>query len=217
MAMAENKYFKQALSDFMLDAAGGGAVRHLVKQGLTVRQIAGRLDFPLPYEKVRKMAWEALVEQGTVLLSEPGTAGPEERAVYVKEQGEFGRTSFRRILVPEEDRRRTRWRELEYGEESVPAFCRHLLEACGENGRGSAYASCDFGILAARDAKEYQKFLQVLHERQREYLEGLPWPRKRVYHRLDPVFSEIILALAGERQYRGCCYFLKTGEKLFLR
>ncbi len=215
--MAENKYFKQALSDFMLDAAGGGAVRHLVKQGLTARQIMGRLDFPLPYETVRQMAWEALVEQRRVLLEEPGTGKPAEKAVYIKEQGEFGRTSFRRILVSEEACGRTKWREAEYGKEEGRAFYLHLTKACGENGQETAYASCDFGLLQAKDPERYRRLLEAFGGRGREYAEGLPWPRSRVYHCLDTRFLEILQCLLEQKQYEGACWFLKTGEKLVMK
>lgn len=214
--MVENKYFKQALSDFVFDAAGGGAVRHLVKQGLTVKQIMSRLDFPIAYEKVRQMAWEAMAEQEIILLEEPGTGKSEEKAVYVKEQGEFGRTSFRRIVIPKEERGQVCWKETEYKKGDEAEFERRLSKACAENGKETAYASCDFGILLAKDAKQYQKLLQTLDGRQKEYLENLPWPRKRVYHRLDSGFLEIIRSLSEKHQYCGCCYFLKTGEKLFL-
>ncbi len=215
--MTENKYFKQALSDFVLDAAGGGAVRHLVKQGFTVRQIMGRLDFPLPYERVRQMVWEALLEQNIILPEEPGSGKQAEKAVYIKEQGAFGKTSFRRIVVPEEDYRRMQWNEFGYEQKDAAEFGRHLSEACAKNGWETAYASCDFGIWQAKDAKQYQKLLQILDGRQREYMEGLPWPRKRVYHRLTPGFSEILQLLSRQCQYHGCCYFLKTGDKLSLR
>ena len=215
--MVENKYFKQALSDFVLDAAGGGAIRHLVKQGLTVRQIADRLDFPIAYEKVRQMVWDALVEQEIILLEEPGAGAPVEKAVYVKEQGEFGRTSFRRIVIAEEDYRRSQWKESVYEKDNGAEFYKHLSEACAKNGRETAYASCSFGILQAKDEKQYQELLKRLEDRQKEYVEQLPWPRRRVYHRLDLRFSEILENLVKEMQYSGCCYFLETGEKLIAR
>ncbi|MCI8506066.1 MAG: hypothetical protein HFI67_07770 [Lachnospiraceae bacterium] len=215
--MAENKYFKQALSNFMLDAAGGGAVRHLVKQGLTVSQIMGRLDFPLPYEKVRQMVWEALTEQRTVLLEEPGTRKAEKKALYVKEQGEFGRTSFRRILIPEEDYSRTTWNETEYGKEDGTEFKRALREEGTENGWESAYVSWDLGILQAKTPDQAWKFLETFDERQREYVEGLPWPRRRVYHRLDTRFQEILERLLLQKRYEGECWFLKTGNKLIIK
>ena len=44
--MAEQEYFKNALSDFTYEAASGGAIRHLADLGYTVKQICEQLSFP---------------------------------------------------------------------------------------------------------------------------------------------------------------------------
>ncbi|MDD2978380.1 MAG: hypothetical protein PHN80_00265 [Hespellia sp.] len=65
--------------------------------------------------------------------------------------------------------------------------------------------------------EQYMQRLQVLEERQREYILGLPWERKLVYHRLDERMQEIVRRLYESGKYDGCCYFLKTEEKLTLK
>lgn len=49
--MAEQEYFKSALSDFTYEAASGGAIRHLADLGYTVKQISGQLSFPTPLDR----------------------------------------------------------------------------------------------------------------------------------------------------------------------
>ena len=56
--MAEQEYFKSALSDFTYEAASGGAIRHLADLGYTVKQISGQLSFPTPFARVQKTVWQ---------------------------------------------------------------------------------------------------------------------------------------------------------------
>ena len=70
--MGEHGYFQKALADFTYEAASGGAIRHLADMGYTVKQIAAKLDFPTPYERVQKGVWERLLETGVILTEEPG-------------------------------------------------------------------------------------------------------------------------------------------------
>ncbi|HBA48125.1 MAG TPA: hypothetical protein DCZ91_10080, partial [Lachnospiraceae bacterium] len=76
--MGENRYFQKALSDFTYETASGGAIRHLVDSGYTVRQIAEQLDFPTPYERVQKTVWEHLLGQKTILSEKPGSGEGKE-------------------------------------------------------------------------------------------------------------------------------------------
>ena len=58
--MAEKEFFHKALADFAFDVASGGAIRHLADRGYTAKQIAGELDFSVPFEKVRQAVWDHL-------------------------------------------------------------------------------------------------------------------------------------------------------------
>ena len=77
---------------------------------------------------------------------------------------------------------------------------------------------------AALDVRREQA-LQGLEERQREYIQGLPWEGKVVYHRLDCRMREITVRLYGMeghpegyhdrgRVYGESCYFMETEEKV---
>lgn len=231
--MEEQDFFRKALADFTHEAANGGAIRHLADLGYTVRQIAAQLDFPAPYERVQKETWERLVDTGVILLQEPGSGGRRKRAVYVREYDKYGKASFRRVSEEEQDDSRSYTPALQgrrKGEEGTAVICWKERafdggKACStqelaalldlkiaENGKESAYMSCDFGLTARREPEKYQALLDILDERQREYVSGLPWERGRVYHRMDFRMKEILMKLYGAGHYHGKCYFLKTEE-----
>ena len=67
----ERQYFNQALSDFISDAAYGGAVRHLAALGHTVGQIVQELDFPISEDRAGAVVWRYYLEEGIILLDEP--------------------------------------------------------------------------------------------------------------------------------------------------
>ena len=71
-------YFQEALSDFMHDAASGGAIRHLLDAGYTTEAIMQKLDFPTPRARVEKTVYRYLTEKG-ILLEHLPFAKPEFR------------------------------------------------------------------------------------------------------------------------------------------
>lgn len=89
------KEFNKALSNFINDAAAGGAVRHLADLGYSISQIADNLDYPIPREKIAGYMWEHFVNIGKICLEEPKPT--QDIASFVKEQDSFGRISFRRV------------------------------------------------------------------------------------------------------------------------
>lgn len=238
--MREQDFFRDALSDFTFEAACGGAIRHLTDLGCTVGQIASRLDFPLSYERVQRAAWQRLVDTEVILLEEPGSGRRKKRAVYVREYDQYGKASFRRM--PEDvscgtggaaatgsglrgGREGTDgngpvvWKERCVSAEDTAAWealAVLLCEKVEENSQECSYMSCDFGVLEREDPRALGEALAVLEGRQREYVAGLPWTGKRVYHRLDSRMMSILQRLYRAGLYRGECFFLKTGEKLVI-
>lgn len=67
----KQKYFEEALSDFVHDVASGRAIRHLVNSGYTTDQIMQRLDFPTPRERVEQTVYRCMTESGTLLEALP--------------------------------------------------------------------------------------------------------------------------------------------------
>ena len=210
----EQSYFHSALSNFTHEVCSGGAIRHLTDLGYTARQIAGQLDYPTPFSRVRQEMWQRLIETDVILLEEPGS-GKTEKTSYVREYDKFGRSSFRRVVEAiEEENAPVCWRELHAeGEgERVPRILQEKIDA---NAEVCSYMSCDFGLLAYREPEHLQRLLKSLEKEHREYVEGLPWATRRVYHRLDNRMRSILLRLYELGEYSGICFFVKTGDKLY--
>ena len=55
----ENKYFKQALSDFTIEFASGDAIRALSDKGYSVNKIKSKLDFPTTEDRIKDIVWKA--------------------------------------------------------------------------------------------------------------------------------------------------------------
>ncbi|MBO5095128.1 MAG: hypothetical protein J6C33_12375 [Lachnospiraceae bacterium] len=111
------KYFEEALSDFVHDAASGGAIRHLVDLGYSVDQMMRALSYPTPRERVRKTAYRYMLESGLLVkeLPDMGTDG--------------GRARLIRIDVSKQERLND---------------C--LYRKISENGAENVYISCPFGM-----------------------------------------------------------------------
>ena len=214
--MAENEYFKQALSSFAMDMASGGAIKHLTNQGYTVQQIVNKLDFPTPYEKVQELVWKQLIENGCLLLEEPGNGTEHEKVDYIQETDSLGRKSFRKVVVSCENDTRIHWKEWNYTWKSEDSFRAFLDERCVKNGEQDSYVRCDFGLRKYRDPKGYERTIQKLTAQQKEYILGLPWELRPVYHQLNLRMREIVATLYVAGEFHGCLYFRKTREKITL-
>lgn len=214
--MSEQEYFKSALSDFTHEAASGGAIRHLVDLGYTVKQITEKLTYPTPYERVRKTVWKYLIDSEVVLTQEPGNGRQQGKSTYTVVHDKYGRASFRLQQTPAGDAEPILWKKRRYSEEQCGSLAAYLADQCNGNGEDKAYVSCDFGLRSVRESRGYASAMQALNERQREYIEGLLWENKICYHRLDQRMREIVVKLYVNGLYRGNCYFLKSCEKVEL-
>ena len=94
----ENKYFNQALGNFVHDAASGGAIRHLADLGKTVDEICAMLDFPTPRDRVADTVWKYYLEKGIILMEAPAEDGYTEKVSYVRDRGKYGSVTFRRVV-----------------------------------------------------------------------------------------------------------------------
>ena len=207
--MAENDYFKLALSNFVFDMASGGAIQHLTNQGYTVKQMIEKLDFPAPYEKVQEAVWKQLLNNGSLLLEEPGSGAGQERAEYVMEKVSFGRRSFRKVVIKADKTKQIHWKEVIFSRKINGNLTDYLSKKIKENGENASYISCNFGMKTNR-------LPDVLDDQQKDYILGLPWPKQIVYHKLDIRMREIIVALYDAGEFQGECYFLKEEERVRL-
>ncbi|MCD8222292.1 MAG: hypothetical protein LUD07_08990 [Clostridiales bacterium] len=223
--MEHNEYFKKALSDFTFDAASGGAIRHLADCGYTPQQILKMLDFPTPYERIQDEVWKHFVDNRTLILEESGIGHTAGNYEFVTEYDAYGKRSFRKVRVGEKENRIFSWDERTYQEERDGPLRTFLALKCEENtekdgkirGRNSgiqAYISCDFGLQSYRDAKRFVRSLDRLEEAERDYILGLPWEKRTVYHRLDERMRRIAAGLYGEGSYHADVYLIQTREKI---
>ena len=193
--MAENDYFKEALSNFTFDAAGGGAIRHLADLGCAVDEIETQLLYPVSHKKVQKTVWDHFVQKGIILLEEPGKGETPEKTEYVREYDRYGKAAFRRIVIQEgRAAEAVNWKRRSYDEAKDGKLSAFLEGKCGERCSEKAYCTCDFGLQAEGPAG-LEGRLQELDRRQRAYVTGLPWPPRVVYHRLDGHMRKILVRL----------------------
>lgn len=214
--MAEQEYFRQALSNFTFEVASGGAIRHLADHGYTAEEISKLLDFPTPLERIQDTIWKHYLDTGVLLLDEPGTGKKRDRYEFVTEYDEYGRKSFRRVTVADFREEPIIWKESAFQEERDGSVFSFLSKHCCRNQQTFAYLSCDFGLRSKREPARFLEELQVLEKPDRDYILGLNWERRLVYHRLDRRMQRIVSKLYQNGAYHGCCYLLEQKEKVLL-
>jgi len=213
--MAEQEYFKKALADFAFDAAAGDAIRHLADLGLTVAQIAEKLNYPVKQEKIGRIVWEHFLKSGRIRKEEPGGGVATEEYTYVTSYDAYGRKSFRRVKVAEHGGEKIVFKEIVYNP-ALGKFSDYLLQKCRENGEENSYFTCTFAQIRRQEPEIFAALMGALEGREREYLLGLPF-EEIFYHQFDRRIREIAAALYGTGKYRGECWFLKSGEKIMLK
>lgn len=180
-----HQYFEEALSDFMHDAASGGAIRHLVDLGYSVEQMMSALSYPTPRERVRKTAYRYMVETGLLLQKLPG----EE--------------NLKTVI---------------FGNSDMEKAKEYLYKKIKENGEENCYFSCPFGMWRCGEGGELPEKkalsdrLSCLNKREQDYIEGILWEDRLMYHRLNGRMKEIGMKLFLKGTPDCGYYFLKTGE-----
>ncbi len=147
------------------------------------------------------------VEQIMQRLDFPTPRSRVEQTIfrYLKENG----TLLDELPVPETQLQAV---TLEHAtERSLSARLSELLAADGE---AQAYVSCPFGTIRRDRELRMQRLLSCLTAREREYILGIPWEMKIMYHRLDARMREISIQLAVHTDAAIRFYFLKSGKVL---
>lgn len=158
-----SKYFQEALSDFVYDAASGRAIRHLVDTGYTTAQIVQQLNYPTPFAKVRHTVTRYLKETGILLDGLPIPPACLQ-PVFLK------RASPEKLFST-------------------------LAQFVTQDGEENSYISCLFGIAPDKMQERFSR-LSVLTAREIEYIEGIAWEPKVMYHRLNRRMLEIGVQIA---------------------
>lgn len=114
--------------------------------------------------------------------------------------------------------------ELPVPEEALESVCRKkaalnkicvfLRELMEKNGEENSYVSCPYGMWRRDREQRLQSAFACLTLREREYMLGIPWPMKTVYHRLGGRMPEIAMQMAAESEAEFEFYFLKSRQKV---
>ena len=220
----EDKYFKQALSDFTIEFASGDAIRSLSDKGYSVKKIKSKLDFPTPEERIREIVWKHYIDNKTICLENPKEALSVENYTIKKVYDSYGRPSFKKVSVKadkevlgskqagvEADEEVPSFQQAGVkADEEAPSFKHVCVKADGEalglkQGDVKAdevskwYVECDFGKRLYQNKEEFLKSLSVLDEEEKDYILGLPWPLTKVWHVKNEKFAKIITKLSGEK------------------
>lgn len=242
--MEKPSYFQTALSNFVTDAACGGAVRHLTDIGYTLDQIVERLDYPAPRSKVQQIMMEYLYESKVLLKDEPSIETLAPKTQYIQEQDAFGRRTMRKVendyngqykmtntpvsttmsqVWKISKNQEIIWRESVYDSSRNGKLTELLYEKCNKNGETCSYISCAFdflnidqnGYLARKESGgAVGESIGCLNNRQREYLFGIRWEKPVMYHRLNQRMLEIVGKLYEAGIYSGTCFFINSQEKI---
>ncbi|MGN0153740.1 MAG: hypothetical protein ACI4A3_04775 [Lachnospiraceae bacterium] len=89
---------------------------------------------------------------------------------------------------------------------------RTLEERIEKNGEENCYMLCPFGKIINKDRDTLDKMLSDLTTRERDYILGVPWKEKVMYHRLNSRMLEIGVLLAANPEYEYLFYFLRSRE-----
>ncbi len=164
--MDETNYFQSALSNFVTEAACGGAVRHLTDIGCTLDQIVERLDYPAPRAKVQRIMMEYLYESCVLLKEVPSGKLLAAQEQFVQEQDAYGRRSFRKIAIDLNSQNNMTdradltimsqrekaaknqeilWKESVYDPKRDGKLTELLHRKCEKYGEIYSYVSCPFG------------------------------------------------------------------------
>lgn len=207
--MAKQDYFKNALSGFTFENASGGAIRHLADLGYSVLQIQEQLAFPTPYTKIQQTVWEHLLDTGVIRLSEPGSGNSTEKSTFIKEYDRYGKVSFRKVTLPSDEPAPVRFKEVCFNPSD--SFSEYLCQKLASNHSSASYVSCNFGLM---EPASFECLLGELNDKQRDYLQGIPWAKQVCYHVLNQRMQEILIRLYDRELYHGFCFFVKTCEKI---
>lgn len=133
------------------------------------------------------------------------------------EEAVFQRLTETGILLEELPVRPGDLRVIRPGQGGAPGLAPLLRSALERDGEEHSYVSCPFGTIRRDREVRLRQMLSCLTSRERDYLLGIPWRPKVMYHRLNSRMYEISLCLAEHGTADLDFYFLKSGLRLTCR
>lgn len=196
--MDKNKsVFQQVLSHFTHEFANGDIIRKYAEKGFSIREIQEHLDFPTPSNQVHEIAWNHLLSINQILLSEPGSS-QSNRYKYIKEISSYGKVSFRKVRIEDENDTSGSW--------TVLKFSTQELESSLIDSDAVLFAQIPFGLQRFREPEQYQKLLATLSERDADFIDSFFLERREVYYRLNLRMTRILIQLSKNDLYHGNLY-----------
>jgi hypothetical protein len=201
--MSEN-IFRDALTNLTYDVASGDAIVHLAKQGYLPQEIKEMLDFPTSYERVQESFWKYLVDERIIVEEKDELGKRREKVKYVTDYDSYGHRSLRRVVEYEDG-----------GDRNIDDFLQSTFTPSADGNfsdfltklsESETYVSCDFGVRKGNA-------FDVLNDREKLYMEGIPWKRKLVWHLLDKRMLKILPVLY-EMSYHGVLVILKKEKQI---
>ena len=191
--MDKNKsIFQKVLSHFTHEFANGDVIKKYAEQGYSISEIQEHLDFPTPADQVRKIAWDHLLATNQILLSEPGSE-ENERYEYVKDISAYGKVSFRKVKIKENDC--ISWTVMDSEKSKLEDYL-----AGSDN---VIYAQISFGLLRYQDPEQFQRILKALSRKEADLIDSFFVERKCVYYRLNRRMARILKRLLEADLYHG--------------
>lgn len=195
--MDDGRFFQQALSRFTHEFANGDLIRKYADKGYSISEIKEHLEFKSSREQIHEIMWKHFLATNQILYAEPGQ-GNEERYEYVKDISPFGKVSFRKVKIVEEQNDQNKYVETPYNKKT---FSDYLV-----NPGKKIYVEIPFGLLRYRDKDRYQELLDSLKKKDAQYIEEIFIERRLVYYRLNARMAEILIHLLENDFYHGKVY-----------
>lgn len=123
----------------------------------------------------------------------------------------------KRILLEELPIRQDSLRMIQLEKCSEMDLYAHLRKCIDSDGETNSYVSCPFGTVRRDRETRLKELLSSLTTKEREYLMGIPWQPKEMYHRLNSRMLEISVRLAVCSTADLKFYFLKRKELLTIQ
>ena len=172
--MSNSNYFNQALHDMVFENACGAAIKRLADKSFPISYIHKQLDYPISFERVQRYVWQYYLDNKTLIYPDDKIDytesnniiiinEPKIKKTFIKEQGTYGKTTFRQVAAFEEE----------------------AGNSNNKNNSAKKYIACSFGILKHNNPKEYETLQNKLDTEDRAYIMDMPWENKLIYHILN--------------------------------
>ena len=184
-----DRYFNQALENFIKDFNYAGAIAHLTDRGYTLSMIKKRLGSNISDEYIKEQMIKFYKDRDILLTTKPGT-GSREKIHMVRETSPYGKVSYRQVKETITD--------------EGPPYARKKYN---KDHHGSLFSflskkpGCYLSMTISE--KELAQWASFLQEDQVDYLKPFLILGQEFYIRPDERLMDIVSVLYDQGCYRG--------------